>query len=351
MASHETVGRRQKAEGREQGVATSDLRHPTCDLRLPLVSVIMPTYNGERMIGEAIESVLAQDFRDLELIVVDDSSTDGTAAIVHRYTADDPRVRYVLQQPRTGGPGPARNVGLRAARGRYVAFLDHDDLWLPGKLALQAAYLDAHPETALYFTQMYAEEDGRRTVWPWDGLRYSYLELFRGDVIPILTVLVRRECVEAVGGFSDDIAMSEDYDLWLRLGQRYAFHFEPGPTAVWRSVGSNLSQQKVRMRQATLKAVQRVPINGELGVSRWLKRRRIALERYTLARVFAESARYLEAAGELIKVAATDPGVGEDVGGQAGSALSRRLQPYRLLGRCLVGAVTGRRAGVLSEGM
>ncbi len=322
---------------------SSDPRPTTCDLRPPLVSVIMPTHNGERTIEAAMQSVLAQEFRDLELIVVDDSSSDGTAAIVQRIQANDPRVLYIYQHPRLGGPGPSRNRALREARGKYVAFLDGDDVWLLGKLEQQVSWLEAHPETVLCFTQMYRDADSEeRMVCPSSDTRYNYLAEFRGNLIPVLTVVMRRDCLEAVGGFSEDLGMSEDYDLWLRLGQRYAFHFLSEPTAIYTVHETSMSRNAVRMRRAWLKALRRVPINRRLGVTPWQKRRRLAQVRYDLARALYERGACAEGAWECVKTVTMDPGVGGSVWNERESKIWRRFQPYRLLAQCLVGMVFGR---------
>ena len=109
--------------------------------RQPTVSVVIPVYNGDRYLAEAITSVLDQTYKNFELIVVDDGSTDGSAEIAKSYKQ---AVLYTFQP--NGGLSKARNTGLALARGKYIAFLDHDDLWLPHKLARQVTYLDSHPD-------------------------------------------------------------------------------------------------------------------------------------------------------------------------------------------------------------
>src|SRR5215475_10055151 len=106
---------------------------------MPLVSIITPAWNVERLIGETIESVLSQTFGDWELLIADDCSTDQTPAIVGRYVAQDPRIK-LIRQPRNGGPALARQAAIDHAQGRYLAFLDSDDMWLPAKLERQIAF-------------------------------------------------------------------------------------------------------------------------------------------------------------------------------------------------------------------
>src|SRR5436309_14667644 len=114
----------------------------------PLVSVVIPVYNGERYLADAIQSVLDQTYRNFEVIVVDDGSTDRSAEIAKRFGE---AVRYVYRT--NGGVCKARNAGIAAARGAYIAFLDQDDLWLHDKLAAQVAYLDSHPEAGAVYCQ------------------------------------------------------------------------------------------------------------------------------------------------------------------------------------------------------
>ncbi len=186
-----------------------------------LTSVIIPTHNGARHLGEAIDSALAQTHPAVEVIVVDDGSADDTPAVAARY---GDRIRFLRQENR--GVSAARNAGLGAARGVYVSFLDHDDRLLPEKLARQAAVLDAHPEVGVVYTGWwFIDEQGHRL--PATGWTRS-----EGDLLPDLlrldspifmpAIAVRRALVDAVGGFDERLRRSEDWDLWLRLSARGA---------------------------------------------------------------------------------------------------------------------------------
>ncbi len=184
---------------------------------MPRVSVITPTYNRADMIGGAIQSVLDQTYVDWELIVVDDGSTDNTAEVVSAY--DDPRMEYIYQENRKL-PG-ARNTGLRAAKGEYVAFLDSDDVFLPGKLELQVAVLDQKPGIGLVasgWTEINAERRPIRTVRPWRlGRGLTLSDWLYACPFNVLTVLVRREWLDRVGLFDEQQHYVEDWDLWLRM--------------------------------------------------------------------------------------------------------------------------------------
>ena len=196
---------------------------------LPLVSVIMPAYNARRYIGEAIRSVLEQDYPRLELIVVDDGSTDQTA---HEARAFGERVR-VLEKT-NGGAAAARNHGMLVAQGELISFLDADDIWLPGKLSAQVGFLMKHPEVGMVtsnFLVWCPEPDGgfgpppTPTVDPGadDIVRqhsgWIYGELLCDCVVCTITVLIRRSVVDSVGFFNEQLRTGEDYEYWLRVSR------------------------------------------------------------------------------------------------------------------------------------
>jgi glycosyltransferase involved in cell wall biosynthesis len=187
----------------------------------PLVSAVIPTFNRAWSLGRAVDSVLNQAYRPLELIVVDDGSTDETPRQLAPLAA---RGRLLLvRQPRRG-VSAARNAGLRAARGSLLAFLDSDDEWLPGKIEAQVEFLDQHPDQVLVQTRERWFRGGRR-VNP--GRRHRKLA---GDIfVPSLglclispsAVMLRRSLLDEVGLFDEDLPAAEDYDLWLRILARH----------------------------------------------------------------------------------------------------------------------------------
>ena len=201
---------------------------------MPRVSVVIPTYNRARTIGRAVDSALAQTYADLEVIVVDDGSTDDTQQVLARY-GDAIRVLYQENQERR----VARNNGIRHACGEYIAFLDSDDLWLPNKLRRQVALLDRHPEVGLVYGQMFPiDPDGtwhlrptRCTGWGQPGPAMIFEQLVMRNLIPTPTVVARKACFDHVGGFDPSLTCSEDWDLWLRIAVHYEIAFMPEPLA------------------------------------------------------------------------------------------------------------------------
>jgi len=204
----------------------------------PLVSVIIPTFNRARYLREAIDSVLHQTYSDWELIIVDDGSTDETQANME--TLADARVQ-VVRRPHEGNVARTRNVGLERARGRYVAFLDSDDRWMPSKLQLQVTDLATkagHRWGYTYFEQI--GEHGESVPFPRHMRRrpcegWILEDLLRGEAwVATPTVLVERELMADIGGFDEALAFSEDYDAFIRLAMRSEVSLVAAPVCIVR---------------------------------------------------------------------------------------------------------------------
>jgi len=198
----------------------------------PRVSVIIPTFNRAWVLKEAVDSVLAQELTDFELIVVDDGSTDATAALLAVYGN---RVRVLRQANR--GVSAARNAGIATARGRLIAFLDSDDIWLPGKLGRQVEFFDLHPEALLCQTEELWVKNGRR-INPGKRHRKRGGMIFEPSLDLCLVspsaVMVRRELFEQAGRFDEGLPACEDYDLWLRVSCRCPMHLIQEPLVIKR---------------------------------------------------------------------------------------------------------------------
>lgn len=220
-------------------------RRELCSSTAPLVSVITPTYNRAHLLLRAIRSVLDQDFEDLELLVIDDGSTDETERVVADLT--DPRVRY-FRFDTNRGVGPARHEGISRSRGSLVAFLDHDDSWKPGKLTKVVSMFKRHPEVDIAFSDFDNINHVRKTrergfVTVASALRRLHISpldddwwaieagapeaLMRQNFIGTCSVVVMRRTVfERLGNFREDISGPEDLEMWWRaaiLGARFAY--------------------------------------------------------------------------------------------------------------------------------
>ena len=200
----------------------------------PTVSVIIPTYNRAHLISRAIKSVLNQTYQDFEVIVVDDGSTDNTEKIVKSF--NDSRIRYIRHEMNRGGAA-ARNTGIKAARGEYIAFLDSDDEWLPEKLRRQVEYLESSDEkVGVVYCSQYLQDDSTNTVGEPGGDLYTgnvYKYLLRGWCPPTTSLfLVKYRLLTEVGFFDPSLPSFQDYDLWLRLAQICYFGAVEAPLVI-----------------------------------------------------------------------------------------------------------------------
>ena len=195
----------------------------------PLITVIIPAFNSERFIAEAVRSALDQDYPNKEILVIDDGSTDGTLGAV----ASCGGAVKVVSVP-NGGPANARNLGMKMAHGAFIAFLDADDVWARGKLSGQIRHLQDHPETGVCYTGWHvwpAEDDGRwsrpshfvddfgRPIAVPDRSGWIYGDLLFECKLLTTTVMLRTEIMRRAGEFDQGLRVGEDYDYWLRLSQ------------------------------------------------------------------------------------------------------------------------------------
>lgn len=203
----------------------------------PLVSVVIPTHNRAETLQQALDSVYRQDgigdHFGIEVLVVDDASSDSTSEVAARY----PGIHY-LKQTDNVGAAAARNIGIKASSGKYIAFLDDDDQWLPHRLRIQVPVLEANAQVGVVYGQGYISGNGLSEVlWPdarW-GLSGRVFESFltqdTEDVFNIDTVLVRRQVFDQAGYFDEGLETMEHHDLMLRLAFYFPFEFLPGPVS------------------------------------------------------------------------------------------------------------------------
>lgn len=254
----------------------------------PTVSVIIPTYNRASLLGEAIASVLAQTFSDFEVIIVDDGSTDNTERIICEFI--DSRILYVKQD--NNGRSYARNVALARARGRYIAFLDSDDLYLPEKLALQVSYLDSHPHVGMLYTSAYCIDSSGNAlnenyVASVSGRIYRSIAFFRPVTITLPTVMAKRELFEEVGGFDEKMHRFEDTDMWRRISKIAHIEAMPINTCKLRTHADNsLGSQNPALIISALDYYAKKVMQEDATMGRWVLRCGLGGLYYYYARAF-----------------------------------------------------------------
>ena len=203
----------------------------------PVVTVVIPVYNGENYLHEAIDSVLQQTFKDVEVIVVDDGSTDSTGSIVEHYAEQHPALVRGLRKE-NGGTATALNAGIRAAKGKYVAWLSHDDRFVPHKLETQLRILREQPEVVgIYSDYAYIDAAGkqiggaRSTVYPPTQMMRHLLQCV---FINGSTLLIERRCFEEVGYFDETLRYTHDAMMWLKLVDSYQLAYCPETLSAYR---------------------------------------------------------------------------------------------------------------------
>ena len=241
---------------------------------VPTVSVIIPAHNAERHLAQAIDSVLAQTYQDFEILLVDDGSTDNTLQVAERYRE---QVRIYTQEQ--CGPSAARNAGLRKAQGKFVAFLDADDILLPEKLSRQVGFLKTYPQIDVVYSNgygFYTTADGKEFQQTFSALGFLQTNLGVPEVslpllaiqnaFPIHAALSRRQAILDVGGFDETLLGREDWDLWLRVAESYRFAYLDGYVALYRLGTGGVTGQIAQQRQAVRRICKKVES------SPWFKR-------------------------------------------------------------------------------
>lgn len=205
------------------------------------VSVVIPTYNREEFLADAIDSVLSQTLMPLEVIVVDDGSTDASGKLLNKY---QDKIKIIRQK--NSGVSVARNSGIRIARGSIIAFLDSDDIWLPNKLERQIGHFETDLSVSVVHSDVFLLENGHRRRAREGREKFSgrcYSQFFLGTpAFPILsTVAVRASALRHVGYFDEQLRTSEDIDLWLRIARTYPYKFINEPLILRRIHQNNLT--------------------------------------------------------------------------------------------------------------
>lgn len=223
---------------------------------MPAVSVIIPTYNSAQYVIAAVESVLAQTWRDFEILVIDDGSTDDTEEVMRHYQM---QVRYIRQQ--NGGVAVARNRGIAESRGKYIAFLDADDTWLPHKLETQINHLRRQSACRVCYAAFTVVDAALNPL----GISRSQRSrtaredlLLRGNIIgSICTVVCERTLFEIVGGFDPALSQCADWDMWVRLAAQTEFLYVDEPLVTYRQHGNNMSRNAPLLEADSLQVLRK----------------------------------------------------------------------------------------------
>jgi glycosyltransferase involved in cell wall biosynthesis len=194
---------------------------------MPAVTVIIPTFNRATLLPKAVESVLKQTYQDFEILLIDDASSDATPTVCRGFS--DPRVRYIRHRENRGIAG-ARNTGVSNARGRFIAFLDDDDEWLPQKLSRQVEVLENSSRSigAVYTAFEMVDKEtgrGRGEIRPAKSGHILHELCMRNWIGTASTVCLKRECFDEAGPFDEKVTFGEEYDMWIRIAHRYDFKY------------------------------------------------------------------------------------------------------------------------------
>ena len=214
----------------EESIKNSTLPNSSCVVDSPKVSVIVPTYNRADRLERALNSIVSQTYQDFELIVVDDGSTDKTYQLMKSF----PKAQYFYIK-KNSGVSKARNVGLAFAKGELICFLDSDDLWKEKKIQIQSLWLENNKDSQICYTD---------EIWVRNGVRVNPMNRHRkysGDIfrhclglciVSPSSVMIRAKLFDEIGNFDESLPACEDYDLWLRIASKYAFHFIEEPLII-----------------------------------------------------------------------------------------------------------------------
>jgi len=221
----------------------------------PTVSVVIPTYNCARFLADAVDSVLAQTFKDHEVIIVDDGSTDETSQVINRYGT---KVRYIRQ--RNAGVSAARNLGISESTGRYISFLDSDDTWLPSKLDRQLDALQKQPGYRACYSGVIRVASDLSTLGTWRSDRPATNLgdlLTRGNVIGSVSVLCERSIFSEVGMFDLSLSQCADWDMWVRMATRTDFLYVDELLLTYRQHGSNMSHDPALLERDSIRVLEK----------------------------------------------------------------------------------------------
>lgn len=300
---------------------------------MPKVSVIIPTYNRAKYVKEAIDSVLAQTFQDFEIIVVDDGSIDGTGELLKNYNG---KIRYIYQTNK--GLPAARNTGIRAAKGEYIAFLDSDDIWLPDKLDIQLKILEKNGDVGLIYSRMFViDEDGvvNPTVYPKWKLATTLDEMLTegyGIGLPS-TAIMRKECFDRLGFFDESlIGCGDDGDMFYRVEAFYKIIVVEKPLIKYRKHNSNMTYDRSKAYENYIRILNKLRRVNKEGSLIFKIKYKTSLYHYNLGKIYFNEGVYQKALKNFIKAVANNPLMGKLFFSQSGNKniirIIKIMKPY-----------------------
>jgi glycosyltransferase involved in cell wall biosynthesis len=215
----------------------------------PLISVIIPTYNRKDLLVDAIRSIMAQEPKNYEIIIVDDGSTDGTEEYIKsflRHGSGQEILPVRFFEKINGGVAAARNFGIKQARGEYLAFLDADDVWIEGLLSTVMEYFKSHKNISVVYTDQRISVDyvtQKRSRFKRNPPKHKFPVPFFIDNSPIQisSVVIKKKVLDDVGGFNEKMRIHEDVELWNRISEKYEFGYIEKPLALYRLRSDNIS--------------------------------------------------------------------------------------------------------------
>ena len=280
---------------------------------MPTVSVIIPTYDRPDLVTQAIESVLAQTYKDWELIVIDDGCpTNAILGAVRPFLSRDARIRYFRRL--NGGSYRARNTGIAKAEGKYIAFLHDDDQWLPFKLRAQVSFMESHSEVGLCYTwfQVYRKRDGKldatKRFPPFSATKFE--ELLETFLAPN-SVMIRKACLDQITWFNPQYPISADFDLWLRFVQRWKIiGIDQVGTVTVMDGREHEGGNELEARKDGIRVLRNLKLVPECRHYKRLVMGQIARRYYLIGRIYLDQQNFWQAAKHFALAVLTDPLVG-----------------------------------------
>jgi glycosyltransferase involved in cell wall biosynthesis len=240
------------------------------------VSVIIPIYNAEAFIKTTLESVFKQTHSNLEVICIDDGSTDQTAKIIQTLAKQDPRLIYHKQPKNMGRPSFGRNTGLKIAKGDFITFLDHDDTFLPDKLAVSLKFMqekkvDFMCSNIYLFNNEKQKIDGKAWESVGGEVRQNFAHrLLKGNFVPPNSTLIRRQVLDKVKEFDTNLKAADDFDFWYRIARQFPCDVYPEPLATWRYQNQeSISANQLLMLQDEQQFYQKILQTPEADGLKW----------------------------------------------------------------------------------